>query len=84
MRMVSLIWGIVAFLIFCLGLIPCLGWLNWFNIPMALIGIVISAIALGRTRGGEQSTAPAVIGLVLSLIAVCVGGVRLLLGGGVL
>jgi hypothetical protein len=86
----AFIWGIVTFLGFCLGLIPCLGWLNWLTIPLGIggviIGILATAQASGRARrdaGGGQAPGRAIAGLVLSAIAVAFGSIRLLLGGGV-
>jgi hypothetical protein len=55
-----------------LGFIPLLGWFNWLNIPFAIIGLIISAI--GKSNEG----------MVLCGIAVLVGIIRLVLGGGIL
>lgn len=82
MSTLALVWGITVFAGFCLGLIPCLGWLNWLNIPLALAGIVISIVAMARSR--RPTPAAAIAGLVLSLAAAGLGLVRLVLGGGVL
>jgi hypothetical protein len=63
-----------------IGFIPCLGALNWLNIPFAGVGIIVSAIALGTCDVDKQG---AVAGLVCCSIAVMFGFVRLILGGGV-
>ena len=82
MGILALIWGILAFLLFALALLPCLGWLNWLNIPFAVVGVIVSIVAMARARSGALG--PAVGGLILSLCAVVVGFVRLALGGFVL
>lgn len=66
----------------CVGLIPCLGWLNWLAIPLGGISAVISLISL-ITESNSPTRNNAVIGLVMGLIAACIGTVRLLMGGGI-
>ncbi len=84
MRALSLVWGIGAFVGFCIALVPCAGWLNWVVVPAGMAGVAISIVAMAR--GSSQSKSPAlwIAGLVLSLIAACLGLVRLVLGGGIL
>lgn len=72
----------VALCLMCVGLIPCLGWLNWFTIPIGGISAVISLIAL-LTDQNSSSRNSAVIGLVMGVVAAGVGTFRLLIGGGV-
>jgi formate-dependent nitrite reductase membrane component NrfD len=81
MGIVGLVFGVISIVGFFIGLIPFLGWFNWFNIPLALVGLVISIIAAATN---ENSRGPAVIGIVLCAIAVLVGAFRLMLGGGLL
>lgn len=73
--------GIFSFIGFLIGLIPFLGWFNWFNIPFAALGLIISILATGLN---EKSLTPAVTGIVLSLFAVFLGGIRLIIGGGLI
>lgn len=82
MGVISLLWGIVALLWMVLALIPLVGWANWLLIPFAAVGAVIAAIGIAVTRAPHNSRAKA--GLVLNGIAIVVGAIRLLLGGGVL
>jgi hypothetical protein len=82
--MLALVWGILAFLGFLLGLVPCLGWLNWFNIPFAIVGVVIGIVALSQAGAQHRPVGPAILGLVLSVTAVVIGVARLALGGGLL
>ena len=82
MAMLSLIWGILALIGMLVAFFPCLGSLNWLNIPFAIIGLIIGIIALAQSTPVNRG--PAVAGTVMSAIAVVFGFVRLMLGGGVL
>lgn len=82
MQVASLVLGIVTIMGFLLGLIPCFGWFNWINIPVAIVGVVLGIIAM--TTNESPSKGMAIIGLVLCAIAVVVGFLRLVLGGGVI
>lgn len=82
MGVLALVWGIVAFLFFVLALLPCLGWLNWLNIPFAVVGVILSIVAMAKARPGEQG--PPIGGLILSLCAVVIGFLRLAMGGFIL
>ncbi len=81
MGVISLLWGIVAVLWMLLAFIPLLGWGNWFMIPFAAIGVVLSAIAIAVTRREHRGRAKTA--LVLNVLAVAFGIVRLTLGGGI-
>lgn len=80
MGVLALIWGICAILGMMLAMIPLLGWLNWFVIPFAILGLIISAVGMSGERRGNA----AVAGLILCLIATVLGGIRLVLGGFIL
>jgi hypothetical protein len=82
MQVLSLVWGVLAFIGMIVGFIPCLGALNWLNIPFAGIGLVISLVAAASARGGNSGAA--IAGAVANGIAVVVGLIRLVLGGGIL
>jgi hypothetical protein len=83
MKTLSAVFGIFSFIGLVIGFIPCLGSLNWLNIPFATIGLIISIIALDRTNANESKGGP-IMGLVLCLAAICIGMFRLLIGGGIL
>lgn len=72
MKIIGLILGILSALGMLLAFIPLLGWLNWINIPFAIIGLIISAVA--KSNGG----------MVLCATAIIFGMIRLMLGGGIL
>lgn len=82
MSTLSMVWGIVAFVGMFIGLIPCLGALNWLNIPFSAVGLIVSIVALQKEppykRGG------AVGGTVLCSLGLVLGLMRLFAGGGFL
>ena len=82
MQVLSLIRGILAIGGMFVGVIPCLGALNWLNIPFAGLGIIVSAIALGTA--GEEPKGGSIAGLICCGFAVLIGLFRLVLGGGIL
>lgn len=85
MRTASLVLGILALIGMCVGFLPCFGALNWINIPFAVIGLIISIVALKRMPEVPESGPKnyAIAGTVMCSIAVVFGLLRLVLGGGV-
>lgn len=81
MGIAGLIVGVFAIIGFFIGLIPFLGWFNWFNIPLALVGLVLSILGAATS---ENSRGSAIAGIILCGIALFVGAFRLMLGGGLL
>lgn len=81
MQVLSLVWGILAIIGMVVAFFPCLGALNWINIPFSLAGLVVSIITVATTQ--EPRKGPAIAGLVLCALAVALGGIRLVAGGGV-
>jgi hypothetical protein len=82
LKTLSLIWGILAVLGMAVGFLPCLGALNWLNIPFAIVGFIISAVAFAGAPPNDRN-AP-VAGMVCCALAIFIGIVRLFAGGGVL
>ena len=82
MQMLGLVWGIVAILGMVVAFIPCLGSLNWLNIPFSLVGLIISVVAASQAPPDKKNLA--IIGTVLCAVAAVFGLIRLVLGGGVL
>lgn len=78
MQLIALIWGILAIIGFGVAFLPCLGSLNWLNIPFSIVGLIVSAIAMGQAPPGRRGTA--LTGLILCIIAVVIGFVRLAAG----
>lgn len=78
MQILSLVWGILALLGLVVAFVPCLGWLNWANIPFAIAGLIISIMAKSRRPSGAATA-----GMVLNGIAIVLGIIRLKLGLGI-
>ncbi|HQP36713.1 MAG TPA: hypothetical protein PLI95_16115 [Polyangiaceae bacterium] len=79
----ALIVGIVAGCLCIVGLIPCLGWVNYFTLFAAAAGKVLAIVGLISEKDSRNHT-NAIIGLVISLVALVVGSIRLALGAGCL
>jgi hypothetical protein len=78
MGIIGLILSLIAGLFLLLGLLPFLGWTNWFTtLPIATLGAVFSGVATARRSN------IAVAGLVISIIVIGVALVRLTIGGGI-
>jgi hypothetical protein len=81
MQVLGLIWGILAIIGFGVAFLPCLGSLNWLNIPFSGVGLILNIVALVTAK--TPSKGKAIAGLVLCAIAVLIGIIRLAAGGGV-
>jgi hypothetical protein len=82
MQIFSLVFGILAMIGMFVGFIPCLGAYNWLNIPFAAVGIIVSGVALATTKEGSKTGS--IIGLIACGVAIMLGLLRLIMGGGVL
>jgi hypothetical protein len=71
LNIVSILVGLFAALLALVGLIPLLGWVNWFMLPVAFVGLVIGL--LSDSNGGRN----------LNLVVIVIGMLRLMLGGGI-
>lgn len=79
MGIVGFILSLIAGFFMLIGLIPFLGWINWFTtLPAAVLAIIFSSVGLSKSKGG-LATAGLVIGIVVFGIAI----IRLSLGGGI-
>lgn len=73
--------SVLAGLFLAVGLIPFLGWLNWFtSLPLSILGAVFCYLTL-RER---PDTPIAQFGLVASVLLLCITLFRLAIGGGVI
>lgn len=63
--LVTLVMGLVAFM-------PLLGWMNWFVIPVGIVGAAVGAMS--SSNGGRN----------LNLVLIVIFTLRLMLGGGVI
>lgn len=72
LRIIGSLFGIISLILMLVAFVPLLGWLNWFVIPFAVIGLIISSI--GHSSGGKT----------MNGIAIIAGLIRLVWGGGIL
>jgi hypothetical protein len=72
LNLVSIIIGVVAFLLALVAFLPLLGWANWLIVPLAVIGAGIGAMSSSN------------MGRNLNLFVIVVGIIRLMLGGGII
>ncbi|MNL10125.1 hypothetical protein D3C87_1309170 [compost metagenome] len=84
MQIASLILGILSIVGMLVAFIPCLGSLNWLNIPFSVIGLIISVVANSSTTLPREMKGNSRIGIILCSIAILFGIMRLILGGGLL
>lgn len=70
LNILSLLIGLFAGIIAVFGIIPFVGWANWFVIPIAGLGLVLGLIS--RHREGQ----------ILNLVVIAIALVRLSIGGG--
>lgn len=82
MQTTALIFGILSLVGLFVGFFPCLGALNWINIPFSMVGLLISIIGLAQGTPGQRGGS--IAGVVCCSIAVLFGLIRLIAGGGIL
>jgi hypothetical protein len=76
--------GIIVACLMVVGLIPCLGWLNWFTLLLGAVAKILNWVAVFTENKIPGALNKAVIGLVLSTVAIFIGSIRLVLGAGCL
>ena len=79
LSILSLVWGILAIIGMAVGIIPCLGSLNYLNIPFAVFGLIFSIIVAVLSEKKEL----AVGGSLLCGAAIFIGAIRLVIGFGI-
>lgn len=82
MQILSLTWGILAIIGMFVGLIPCVGALNWLNIPFAVVGLIVSLVSHSSNPGSRRTGS--LVGIILCVLAIVIGFKRLVLGGGII
>lgn len=82
MQVLSMVWGILAVIGMMIAFLPCLGALNWLHIPFSACGLLVSIIALATARDSNRNGA--IAGVVCCAVAIAIGLIRLVIGGGVL
>ena len=71
LNLISLLIGVVALPCALVAFIPLLGWLNWFIIPLAVVGLALGVVS-SSTSGRN-----------LNLVVIAVAALRLMIGGGI-
>ena len=71
MNLISILIGIFALLWALLAFLPMFGWMYWFVIPVAILGLAFGI--LSSHRGGRN----------LNLVVIVIGLLRLVLGHGI-
>jgi amino acid transporter len=80
---IALIGAIVVACLMVVGLVPCLGWLNWIVIPLAVVMKAVCWVAI-LTERNTKGRNKALIGLILVALTLIISGIRLAVGGGCL
>ena len=70
LNLISLAIGAVAIIPLLLALVPFFGWMNWFLLPLPVIGLIVGTLSRGNA------------GRNLNLIVLIVAIVRLAIGHG--
>jgi hypothetical protein len=76
---VGFIIGILTGIGSTLSVIPFLGWLNWLNVPVAGLGLILCIVGVSKGKNKGLGTA----GIVINAVLVVFGIVRLATGGGI-
>ncbi len=88
MKTAALVLLILGAALCILGLFPCLGWINWFGVPLngggAVIGIVGLTSGPKDVQGQAQDSGIYIAAIVVGSIGLIVGTIRCILGAGVL
>ena len=64
------------------GFFPCVGWLNWFPVPLAGISALLGVIGLFSDREGEETQGTYFAALVAGTVMGGIFAFRCFLGGG--
>jgi hypothetical protein len=85
-KITSLILMLLGGALFLLGLLPCLGWLNWFGVPLngaaALVGILGLASGPKHPDGARAYQGYYVAALIVGMAGFIGGALRCIAGAG--
>jgi hypothetical protein len=65
--------SIFCFFVLIISFVPLLGFINWLNTPLALIGLVLSILGIFFTRLRKVS----IIGVLIGILVISIGISRL-------
>ena len=80
MALISAVWGLAALVLMAVAFIPMFGFLNWFVIPFAAVGVALGYIA---KSGRPQDSGQGKTGFFCAALALCLSIFRLIIGGGI-
>jgi hypothetical protein len=80
MSILGFIIGVLTGIGSTLSVIPLLGWLNWLNIPVAILGLILCIIGVSKGKNKGLGTA----GIIINAIIIVFGIIRLVTGGGII
>jgi hypothetical protein len=66
------------------GMVPFLGWVNWFNLPLSFVALCLSIAGLMSADAGAGARSRGIVGLILAIASIGFGGIRWMMGGGIL
>lgn len=69
MAFISLIIGFICIIALVVAFFPFLGFLHWFIVPMATVGVILGLVNLVKKRGNFLSAS----GIMLCTIALIIG-----------
>ena len=78
MSIIGFILGLLSFFVLFLTIIPFLGWINWLNIPVGVLGLAFSLIGTAL----EKHKGLGVAGIVICCMVIIFGALRLKACGG--
>ena len=88
LKTAAIVFICIGALLFVAGLVPCLGWVNWFGIPTNVVPVVLGIVGLvNKNKNADGSTPDSgvfIAALVVGGLGVVGGSVRCFLGGGIL
>lgn len=71
LNIVSIALGLLTLVLGLVAFVPLLGWLNWFVIPIGIVGVAVGALSSSNT------------GRNLNIVLIIILALRLMLGGGI-
>jgi hypothetical protein len=77
MQVASLVIGILTAVGSFIGFIPCFGWLNFINVPLAIVGLILGIISVSSAQPGQKT--PSVVGISCCSFAILFGLIRLII-----
>jgi hypothetical protein len=79
MQIISFIFGLLAIAGAFVAVFPLLGWVNWLNIPFAIVGLILGLIAITAARDYRGF---GIAGVILCTLAIIFGALKLKACGG--